>query len=106
MRLLSPKHEMINSISNFDVENSLKDIQKRIWTKLKAKPIFNINLKNTHELLEKVVNTNIFLVILYVDLVSSTKLSMNLPLKRLVSNNTSIHSRNVFDYRCIWRICL
>jgi adenylate cyclase len=80
----SPKHEMINSISNFDVENSMIDIQKRMWTKLKAKPIFYIPIKNTHELLEKVVNTDIFLVILYVDLVSSTKLSMNLPLKRLV----------------------
>ena len=82
MRLLNPKNEMINSISNFDLENSIKDMQKRIWNKLKAKPIFNINLKNTHELLEKVVNTNVFLVILYADLVSSTKLSMNLPSKK------------------------
>jgi len=80
----SPKQEMINSISNFDLENSIKDIQKRIWTKLKAKPIFNIKLKDTQKLLEKVVNTDISLVILYADLVSSTKLSMNLPLKRLV----------------------
>jgi adenylate cyclase len=80
----SPKQEMIHSISDFDVENSIKDIQKRIWTKLKAKPIFNIKLKDTQKLLEKVVNTDISLVILYADLVSSTKLSMNLPLKRLV----------------------
>ena len=36
-------------------------------------------------MLEKVINTNVYLVILYADLVSSTKLSMNLPLKRLVS---------------------
>jgi adenylate cyclase len=81
---LSPELEMLNSNSNFDIESSIKDTQKRIWSKLKVKPNFNINLKNTEELLEKVVNTNIFLVILYADLVSSTKLSMNLPLKRLV----------------------
>jgi adenylate cyclase len=78
-----PKNEMINSVSDIDVENSIKDIQKRVWTRLRAKPIFNINLKDIHPILEKVVNTNIYLVILYVDLVSSTKLSMNLPLKRL-----------------------
>ena len=81
---LNPKIEMLNSISNFDLEFSIKETQKRIWNKLKTKPTFNINLKNTQELLGKVVNSNIFLVILYADLVSSTKLSMNLPLKRLV----------------------
>jgi adenylate cyclase len=80
-----PKNEMINSVSDFDIENSIKDIQKRTWSNLKAKPIFNINLKNIHPILEKVVNTNVFLVILYVDLVSSTKLSMNLPLERLTT---------------------
>jgi class 3 adenylate cyclase len=78
-----PKNEMINSVSDFDIDNSIKDIQKRVWVRLKAKPIFNINLKDIHPILEKVVNTNVYLVILYVDLVSSTKLSMNLPLKRL-----------------------
>ena len=78
-----PKNEMINSVSEFDIENSIQEIQKRTWKKLKAKPIFDINLKNTQMMLQKVVNTNIYLVILYVDLVSSTKLSMGLPLKRL-----------------------
>lgn len=80
-----PKNEMINSISDIDIENSIQEIQKRTWKKLKAKPIFDIDLKNTQKILEKVVNTNIYLVILYVDLVSSTKLSMNLPLKRLTT---------------------
>ena len=81
----TPKFEMLNSISNFDLEYSIKSTQKRIWSKLKAKPNFDIALKNTQELLKKVVNTKIYLVILYADLVSSTKLSMNLPLQRLVS---------------------
>lgn len=78
-----PKSEMINSVSEFDIENSIKDIQKRVWARLKAKPIFNINIKDTQKLLERVVNTDISLVILHVDVVNSTKLSMNLPLKRL-----------------------
>lgn len=78
-----PKSEMINSVSEFDIENSIKDIQKRVWTRLKAKPIFNVNIKDTQKLLERVVNTDISLVILHVDVVNSTKISMNLPLKRL-----------------------
>jgi adenylate cyclase len=78
-----PKSEMINSVSEFDIENSIKDIQKRVWARLKAKPIFNINIKDAQKLLKRVVNTDISLVILYVDVVNSTKLSMNLPLKRL-----------------------
>jgi class 3 adenylate cyclase len=78
-----PKSEMINSVSNIDIENSIKNIQKRVWARLKAKPIFNINIKDTQKLLERVVNTDISLVILHVDVVNSTKISMNLPLKRL-----------------------
>ncbi len=78
-----PKSEMINSVSEFDIENSIKDIQKRVWTRLKAKPIFNVNIKDTQKLLDRVVNTDISLVILHVDVVNSTKISMNLPLKRL-----------------------
>lgn len=78
-----PKSEMINSVSSCDIENSIKDIQKRVWTRLKAKPIFNVNIKDTQKLLERVVNTDISLVILHVDVVNSTKISMNLPLKRL-----------------------
>ncbi|MGN6347740.1 MAG: adenylate/guanylate cyclase domain-containing protein [Candidatus Nitrosocosmicus sp.] len=78
-----PKSEMINSVSSYDIENSIKNVQKRVWTRLKAKPIFNVNIKDTQKLLERVVNTDISLVILYVDVVNSTKISMNLPLKRL-----------------------
>ncbi|MGN6629794.1 MAG: adenylate/guanylate cyclase domain-containing protein, partial [Candidatus Nitrosocosmicus sp.] len=77
------KREMLNSVSEFDIENSIKNIQKRVWSRLKAKPIFNVNIKDTQKLLERVVNTDISLVILYVDVVNSTKISMNLPLKRL-----------------------
>lgn len=79
----NPKHEIINPISSSGIKDSIKDIQKRVWSRLKAKPIFNINIKDTQKFLEKVANTDISLVILYIDLVSSTKLSMNLPLNRL-----------------------
>jgi adenylate cyclase len=80
---LKPKMGMIYLDSVFNIESAIKDSQKRIWSELKVEPKFSIPLGSSKEILEKFVNTNIFLVILYVDLVSSTKISMNLPLKRL-----------------------
>ena len=59
----SPKQEMMNSISGFGIENSIQEIQKRIWSELKAKSISNINIKDTQKLLENVVSKDISLVI-------------------------------------------
>ena len=80
---LTPKIGMMYLDSVFDVESAIKETQKRIWRELKVEPKFSIPLESSNGLLEKFANTNVDLVILYVDLVSSTKLSMNLPLKRL-----------------------
>ncbi|MEJ7640729.1 MAG: adenylate/guanylate cyclase domain-containing protein [Candidatus Nitrosocosmicus sp.] len=81
---LIPKIGMIYLDSVFDVESAIKDAQKRTWSELKVVPKFNIPLDRSQTLLEKFTNTHIDLVILHVDLVSSTRLSMNLPLRRLV----------------------
>ena len=76
---------MIYLDSVFDVGSAIKDSQKRIWNELKVEPKFSIPLESSKELLEKFVNSEIVLVILFVDLVISTKISMNLPLQRLIS---------------------
>ncbi len=80
---LASKLDMIHFDFFFDVESAVKDTQKRICSKLKVEPKFSITLDNTQKLL-KFIDTHIDLVILHVDLVSSTRLSMNLPLKRSV----------------------
>lgn len=80
----TPKMGMLSLDTIFDIGSAIEDAQKRTWVNLKVKSEFNIPLESTQELLEKFVNTNIVLIILNVDLVSSTKLSMDLPLKRLV----------------------
>jgi len=49
-----------------------------------VKSEFNVSQEKTQELLENFAGTNVTLVILHIDLVDSTDLSMNLPLKRLV----------------------
>ncbi len=79
-----PKIGMIFLDSVFDVESAIKDAQIRTWRELKVEPNFYIPLDSTQTLLEKFIDTRIDLVILHVDLVSSTRLSMNLPLQRLV----------------------
>lgn len=79
-----PKLGMIFVDPIFDIEKAIEDTQTRIWSNLKVQLKFDIPFDNTQELLEKFTQTNVVLVILCVDLVGSTELSMNLPLKRLV----------------------
>lgn len=68
----------------FDIDAAIKDAQKRTWYNIKVKSEFNISQEKTQDLLEYFIDTNVTLVILHIDLVGSTDLSMSLPLKRLV----------------------
>ena len=68
----------------FDINSAILDAQKRTWYSIKVKSEFKVSQEKTQELLESFVGRNVTLVILHVDLVGSTDLSMNLPLKRLV----------------------
>lgn len=69
--------------SVIDTERLIKDSQKRMWNALKLEPKFDIPLEQTQEILEKFCDSKIILVILHVDLVGSTKLSMTLPTEKL-----------------------
>lgn len=71
--------------SVIDSERLIKDAQKRIWKSLKLEPKFNIPLEETQEILEKFCESKIILVILHVDLVGSTKISMTLPTEKLAT---------------------
>jgi adenylate cyclase len=79
-----PKLGMFLVETVFDVESAINEAQKRTWYNIKVKSEFDISQDKTQELLESFIGTNVTLVILHVDLVGSTDLSMNLPLKRLV----------------------
>lgn len=71
--------------SVIDAERSIKDAQKRMWKALKLEPKFDIPLEQTQEILEKFCDSKIILIILHVDLVGSTKLSMTLPTEKLAT---------------------
>jgi adenylate cyclase len=79
-----PKLGMLLLDTVFDIDSAIKDAQQRTWYNLKVRSEFNVSQEKTQELMESFVGTNVTLVILHVDLVGSTDLSMNLPLKRLV----------------------
>ena len=68
-----------------DVESVIKDSQVRIWKSLKANPEFNISLNESQKILENFMESKIKLVILNIDLVGSTKMSLNLPIDRLTT---------------------
>ena len=84
----------------------IKDSQVRIWKSLKANPEFSISLNESQKkILEKFMESKIKLVILNIDLVGSTKMSLNLPIDRLTTIIRSIRSRNYHTNIYVWRIC-
>jgi class 3 adenylate cyclase len=67
----------------FDLDAAIELAQSRTWKALNASPEFNISFKKTYEVLEQFVGSKVTLVILHIDLVGSTKLSMGLPADKL-----------------------
>lgn len=66
-----------------DIESVIKNSQVRMWKALKAKPEFRISLSETQTILEKFIESKVNLVILHIDLVGSTKMSMTLSIDKL-----------------------
>jgi adenylate cyclase len=68
-----------------DANSIIKDSQIRTWNALKAKPDFGISTRETQNILEKYSESKVSLVILHIDLVGSTRLSLSLPIDRLAT---------------------
>jgi adenylate cyclase len=66
-----------------DIESIVKDSQIRMWKALRVKPEFKISLSESQRILEKFVESKVDLVILHIDLVGSTKMSMTLSIDKL-----------------------
>lgn len=73
----------LDTIVNVDL--AIKQAQSRIWQALKVKPQFNISMEETQNILESYEGSKVTFVILYIDLVESTRLSMMLPIHRLAT---------------------
>ena len=68
-----------------NIDYAIKYAQTRMWKALKVKSDFDISMEETHRVLQKFSRSKVTLVILHVDLVGSTQLSMTLPLDRLTT---------------------
>ncbi|HXT85030.1 MAG TPA: adenylate/guanylate cyclase domain-containing protein [Verrucomicrobiae bacterium] len=69
----------------FDIDVIIKDSQVRIWNALKAKPEYETSFKDTQNILEKYGESKVNLIILHIDLVGSTRMSMIMPIDRLTT---------------------
>lgn len=68
-----------------DIRLAIRNAETRMWKALKSEPSFDISMEETHRVLQKFSRSKVTLVILHVDLVGSTQLSMTLPLDRLTT---------------------
>jgi adenylate cyclase len=66
-----------------DVKSIMSKSQSRVWKSLEGEPGYIISVAETQNVLGKFASSKKNFVILNVDLVASTKLSMTLPLDRL-----------------------
>jgi adenylate cyclase len=67
------------------IDLAIKHAQNSMWEALKSELTFDISMEETYKILEKYAKTKVTLVILHIDLVDSTKLSMTLPIDRLTT---------------------
>jgi class 3 adenylate cyclase len=68
-----------------NVDYAIKHAQLSMWSALKVKSEFDISLEETQNVLKKYAESKATFVIIHVDLVDSTKLSMTLPIDRLTT---------------------
>ena len=79
------------SLSSFHLENvvdltsAIRTAQSRVWRALRSKPEFTITFEETQIILEKFAESRVILVVLHIDIVGSTRLSMMLPIDRLAT---------------------
>lgn len=68
-----------------DTDQAVKNAQERVWRALRFEPQFDLSMEETNNILEKFVKSKVAFVILHIDIVGSTKLSMTLPADRLAT---------------------
>jgi adenylate cyclase len=68
-----------------NIDYAIKYAQTRVWKALKVKSDFDISMEETQNNLRNYAESKTTFLILYIDLVDSTRLSMTLPVNRLAT---------------------
>ena len=66
-----------------DIQKIISSSQSSMWKALRSDPIFTAPFEETQKVLSSYYNEKIKLIILNIDIVGSTKMSMNLPIERV-----------------------
>ena len=74
-----------NDTEIFDIKTLVHLRQDRLWSAIKERYRYNTSIKRGQDYLIRHVDTKVPLVIMYADLVGSTKMSMTLPVEKLVT---------------------
>ncbi|HKO65056.1 MAG TPA: hypothetical protein VJU13_07620, partial [Candidatus Nitrosocosmicus sp.] len=69
----------------FDLKTLVNLRQDRLWGAIKERYRYNTSIKRGQDYLLRHVDTKVSLVVMYADLVGSTKMSMTLPVEKLVT---------------------
>jgi class 3 adenylate cyclase len=80
------QNSVLPSIENrtiYDLQTLLSQRQDRLWSVLYERYKYNTSIKRGQDFLLNHVDSKISLVVMYVDLVGSTKMSMDLPVERM-----------------------
>jgi len=75
------KSYILNNI--FDLQTLLTQRQDRLWSVLHERYKYNTSIKRGQEFLLNHVDSKTSLIVMYVDLVGSTKMSMDLPVEKM-----------------------
>lgn len=68
-----------------NIDNIIRSAQLQMWRSLKDEMEFNISMEDAQNALGRLAGSKATLVILYIDIVASTKLSMTLPVSKLAA---------------------
>jgi adenylate cyclase len=68
-----------------DIGQAIRLAQERVWKALKVESQFNLSIEEKQNILAKFAKSRVTFVILHIDLVGSTRLSMTLPVDRLAT---------------------
>jgi adenylate cyclase len=79
--------DMFNLDTVINIDLAIKHAQHSMWNALKgAVPQFNVSMvEETQDILEGYAKSNVTFVILHIDIVGSTRMSMTLPVERLAT---------------------
>src|SRR5574342_82195 len=66
-----------------DIETLIKEVQKRVWSSLKKGYEYDYSMDDSDKFLREHVSSRVKMIIVYVDLVGSTQMTLELPAEKI-----------------------